>query len=356
MTTRELWREIMFYGDFDHMPVIHWRGWPETRERWLKEGLPEDVSEHEYFNAVPWVHGVGVNIGLYPAFEREIIEDTPEYVIVRQDDGVVCQDWKDKSCIPHFIDFTLKTEEDWPEYKKRLQPDPARIPDDLDERIKRAEESGLAVSVGTGSMMGWIRNWMGVPNMSYLMYDSPDCYADMVDTISSLVCWGLDQVIPRMKEPPDIAHGWEDICFKSGPLVSPPIFEKYVAAGYRKIRSKLDQYGVKLYSIDSDGDVRPLIKHWLDAGVNVQFPIEIGTWNPDPHEIRKQYGKELRIVGGFNKLVLERGRKAIDEEIERRLPLMKEGGYLVMPDHLITPDVPLEDYKYYLERIRALRF
>ena len=31
------------------------------------------------------------------------------------------------------------------------------------------------------------------------------------------------------------------------------------------------------------------------------------------------------------------------------------GGFIMMPDHLITPDTPLEDYKYYLNRVRELR-
>jgi hypothetical protein len=42
-----------------------------------------------------------------------------------------------------------------------------------------------------------------------------------------------------------------------------------------KIRNKLEHYGVKLYGIDSDGDVTALVKPWLDAGVNIQFPIEV---------------------------------------------------------------------------------
>ena len=88
----------------------------------------------------------------------------------------------------------------------------------------------------------------------------------------------------------------------------------------------------------------------------MQFPLEPGTWNCKPEEMRAKFGKELLIQGGFNKLVLERGRDAIDEEIDRHIPLMKEGGFVMMPDHLITPGVPLDDYKYYLERIRELRF
>ena len=355
MSTRELWQQIMHYGEFDRTPVIHWTEWPETRERWVDEGLPRDADEHEYFDAVPWVTRVEVNVHLFPPFEEEVLEETDEYRVLREADGVLKKDWKHRSCIPQFLDHTLKTAADWPEFKKRLQPDPARIPDDLDERIAKAENSGFAIGVSGGSMMGWIRNWMGVENMSYLMYDDPDCYADMVGTIADLVCWGLDQVVPRMHTTPDICHGWEDICGKTGPLVSPAIFETCVAHGYRTVRRKLDEYGIPLYSIDTDGDIALLLENWFNAGVNVQFPVEIGTWKADPMAYRKRFGRELRIVGGLDKLALEKGRAEIDAEIERRIPLMKDGGFLVMPDHLITPGVPLDDYRYYLDRIRTLK-
>jgi len=355
MTTRELFQAIMSYGEFDRMPVIHWRGWDETRRRWIAEGLPEDVSEHEYFDAVPWCTWVGVELSLHPAFEKEVLEETDEYRVFRDSAGVVQKDWKHRSCIPTFLDFTLKTAADWDQYKERLQPDPARIPDDLDERITRAESSGLPIAVGTASLMGWIRNWMGVVNMSYLMYDDGDVYADMVNTLADLTCWGIDQVIPRMHTTPDCGFGWEDICGKTGPLVSPSLFKKYVAPGYRKIRNKLGEYGVDMLGLDSDGYIEPLLDCWLAAGVNLQFPVEIGTWNADPMALRRKFGRDLHIIGGFNKLVLEKGPAAIDAEIERRAAIMKDGGFLLMPDHLITPGVSLADYQYYLGRVRALR-
>ena len=356
MTYRELWQNIMNYGRFDRMPVVHWTGWDETLERWKTEGMPEGVNQHQFFNAVPHFTMIWTNIDLFPAFDEELIEDTDEYRIFRDRAGVIQQDWKHKSCIPHFIDFTLKEAKDWPEYKKRLQPDPARIPADIDERVRQVEASGLPIAVFTASMMGWIRNWMGVQNMSYLMFDAPDCYADMVMTLADLTCWMLDQVLPKLSAPADLGFGWEDICGKTGPLVSPSIFDRYVAPGYRKIRDKLEQHGVKMLGIDSDGWVEPLVEHWLDAGVNLQFPIEHGTWAATPEDIRRKFGPKVRILGGFDKLVLEHGRDAIDAEIEKHIPLMKEGGFIMMPDHLITPGVPLDDYRYYLDKIRELRF
>jgi uroporphyrinogen decarboxylase len=354
MTNRELFHEIMFYGDFDHMPVIHWTGWEETLERWYGEGLPRDVNIHEYLGTTPHWSGAGVNLDLYPALPEEVLEDTPEYRIIRQSDGVVCKDWKGKSCIPHFIDFTLKTAADWPDYKRRLQPDPARVPENLLQNIANAEASGLPLTVGTASMMGWIRNWMGVQGMSYLMFDDRDCYADMVMTLADLTCWGLDQVLPHMQA--DMGFGWEDICGKSGPLVSPAIFDECVAPGYRKIRNKLEEYGVHLYGLDSDGDVSALVGPWLEAGVNVQFPIEVGTWKGDGNAYRKQYGRDLRIIGNFDKLTLERGQADVLAEFDRLLPLLKDGGYIMMPDHLITPGVSREMFTGFLVEVREVRF
>jgi uroporphyrinogen decarboxylase len=356
LTTRELWQRIMHYGEFDRMPVIHWAGWPETVARWEREGLPPKANQHQFFNAVPNWSCVWFNLDVFPAFDEEVFEETAEYRIVRGRDGVVQQEWKNQSCIPHYVDFTLKTARDWPEYKKRLQPDPRRLPEKLDEAIARCEASGLPMMVPTASMMGWVRNWMGVENMSYLMYDDPDCYADMVNTLADLTCWALDAVLPKMKVKPDMGFGWEDICGKSGPLVSPDIFRRCVAQGYRKMRNKLAEHGVGLLGIDSDGMVEPLVPDWLDAGVNVFFPIEPGTWGATPEHMRQRFGREMRIIGGFNKLVLEKDRAAIDAEIASHVGLMKAGGFLMEPDHLITPGTPLANYQYYLEQMRRLRF
>ncbi len=355
MSYRDVFNEIMFYGNFDHMPAVHWHGWDETIERWYKEGLQPGQNIHELLGTTPHWSNLQINVGLFPFFEEEILEQTDDYKIFRDREGVVCQAWKHASSIPHYIDFTLKDAKDWPEYKKRLQPDPARIPADLEEIITRTEASGMPIAVGTGSMMGWIRNWMGVENMSYLMYDDPDCYADMVNTLADLTCWGIDQILPKMKVKPTFGFGWEDICGKAGPLVSPSIFLKCVASGYTKIRNKLEEHGVHLLGIDCDGDITDLLGHWLDAGVNVLFPLEVGTWKADGMAFRKQYGKDLRIIGHFDKMTLEQGRDVVEAEIQRLMPLMKDGGFLMMPDHLITPGVSLEDYIWYCQRVREIK-
>jgi uroporphyrinogen-III decarboxylase len=108
--------------------------------------------------------------------------------------------------------------------------------------------------------------------------------------------------------------------------------------------------------VDSDGDVSALAGHWLEAGVNILFPLEVGPFKGDAREYRKRYGRALRLFGNFDKLSLERGREAVEAEIQRLLPLMRQGGFIIATDHHITPGTSLEDYRWYVERIRALRF
>ncbi|MBI5092200.1 MAG: hypothetical protein HZB26_07095 [Candidatus Hydrogenedentes bacterium] len=355
MTPRELYDNIMHYRNFDRMPVLHWTGWPETMERWYREGLPRDGDQHEFFGSEPLNgHGFSLDNELFPRFEEETIEETPEYRIFRQSDGVIAQHYRGQSALPHYIDFILKDSSGWPEYKKRLQPDPARIPADLDDRIAKAIASNRPITIGTASMVGFLRNWMGVNNFCVACCEDPEFIAEVSDTIATLVCWILEQVLPKMR----VAQGWgwEDICFKTGPLVPPSVFKQAAVPGYRKISDTLRKYGCDLHVIDSDGKIDELAPLWLEGGVNVMFPIEIGTWNADPMAFRKKYGKELRVIGGINKLVLERDHKAIDDEIERRKPLMAEGGFIPLPDHLMTPGTPLDNYRYYLDKIRELRF
>lgn len=357
MSYREEFQQIMQYGDCDRMPVIHWGAWTETYARWYTEGFPTDVDHHQYFNAVPqWSIIWGANTSIFPAFEEETLEETDAYRVYRDGEGVVQQAWKHQSSIPHYIDFTLKEAKDWPAYKKRLRPDPTRIPGDLDAQIAAAEASDNPVCMWTGSLMGYIRNWMGVENMSYLMYDDRDCYADMMMTLADLYCWNIDLVLPRLQGKADLGFGWEDICGRSGPLVSPDIFDECVAPAYRKIRSRLEAYGVNLYGVDSDGDEHDLAGHWLESGVNILYPIEVGPMQQDANEYRKIYGRDLRLFGNFDKMAIEEGPAAMDAEIERLLPLMKDGGFIMMPDHLITPGASLVNYRMYLEKVRANRW
>ena len=112
--------------------------------------------------------------------------------------------------------------------------------------------------------------------------------------------------------------------------------------------------GVDVICVDSDGKVDLLIPLWLEAGLNCIFPVEVGTWQADPIQYRQQYGQALRMMGGFNKHLLARSKSEIEREVHRLAPLVEEGGYIGFCDHRVPPDVPLDNYMFYLETVRKV--
>mgnify|MGYP001818567515 FL=1 len=153
---------------------------------------------------------------------------------------------------------------------------------------------------------------------------------------------------------PESANLWEDMCYNAGPLISPSTFEQVMVPHYRRIVDTLHRYDIDVIYVDCDGKIDKLLPLWLDAGVNCMFPIEVGTWGADPVAYRKQYGKDLLIMGGFDKRILAKTKRGITEEVERLAPTVEGGGFIPLCDHLVPPDVPLSNYIHYLNEAKRV--
>ena len=188
-------------------------------------------------------------------------------------------------------------------------------------------------------------------NIALVVYDDPAWFEEMVTARADLAVGLLEKVFATGGQF-DGCGMWEDMCYNSGPLLSPDHFRKYLVPHYRRITALCRKHGVDVVWVDCDGKIDDLIPLWLEAGVNCMFPLEIGTWGADPIRYRREYGRDLLIQGGFDKHILAQSKPAIAAEIRRLAPLVEEGGYIPFCDHRVPPDVSLENYWYYLETAR----
>jgi uroporphyrinogen decarboxylase len=134
--------------------------------------------------------------------------------------------------------------------------------------------------------------------------------------------------------------------------LSPKLFEELMVPRYRRITDALKRRGIEVNVLDCDGRIYELVRGWLRSGINGMFPIEAA--HTDPWRLREEYGKDVLLLGGVNKLALIAGKEAIDRELERLHPLVERGGYLPCVDHRVPPDVTYESYLYYLEKKKAI--
>jgi len=94
--------------------------------------------------------------------------------------------------------------------------------------------------------------------------------------------------------------------------------------------------------------VRPLIPGFLEAGINCLFPFEV-MGGGHPKKLLDEFGKDLRIMGGFDKIQMIAGKKEIKAYMKSIAPLVERGGYIPFCDHRCPPDVTPENYLYYLD-------
>jgi len=78
------------------------------------------------------------------------------------------------------------------------------------------------------------------------------------------------------------------------------------------------------------------------------FPFEVNACG-HPADVLKEYGKDLRIMGGFDKMELGNGPEAIKAHMKTLVPLVERGGFIPFCDHRCPPNVKPEDYLYYLD-------
>lgn len=357
LTVRERFRRVMHYQKVDRIPFFEFGYWDTTLSRWHAEGLPREVDNeakaYAYFGIENW-GGVWGNVGLTgDVFKPETLEETDDYIITRDGVGAVAhQKKKEIRTIPHYLDYGLKTRDDWAKFKAKLQPTlEGRISPDVYKNLAAYRASEVPLAAPIGSMIGVPRNWMGFERIATLAYDDPDLLDDIVETLCQCVVVVLEELTQYIEY--DFGAGWEDICFNSGPIVSPWIFDKFIVPRYARITAVLRKRGCDISWTDCDGNVCPILRQFLAGGINCMFPAEV-KGGSDPLRIRELVGEEMRIVGGVDKLPLNESPKAIEKELLRLLPLVESGGFIPTIDHRVPASVPFENYKFYIKTKRQL--
>jgi len=354
MNSRERFLATAHYGNRDRL--FHWEMGPyqETLQRWRREGLPAD-ADWVYFGGYDRFETVPINMGLCPGFEQETLEDTGEYEIYRDADGVIKKKLKNvpPPAMPQYLEYPLKGKEQWPEFKKRLNPDsPTRFPLHWESIKKQYPNRDFPLGISCGSLYGWLRNWMGVEGISLAIYDNLAFLEQAAVEMTDCILTVLEKALEGMQY--DFAMFWEDMAYKTSSLISPRHYRKIFLPQYRRITERLHLAGIDVLMLDSDGNVEELIPCWFDVGINFIYPMEVAA-GMDVIALRRKFGKNLLIGGGMDKRILASEKASIKKMVEEKILLMQEGGYIPGCDHAMPPDISWKNYLYYRELLSNVR-
>lgn len=352
--------------------------WTKTLEEWIKQGAPKQILDTRFrghyfqFDHMRLLHEIRtgssmdkeMDIGgaiyryeippIAPCYEPRLIAEDEHTVSLLNEGGQTVKVSKvNPEKMPMYLDHPVKDRASWEEYKKRLDPDtPERWPADWSAYVHKMNSRDVPTTLYVGSFFGYLREWTGLERLLYMLYDDPNLIEDMMDQICYLETECTKRVVKDLRV--DQALFWEDMAFRSGPLISPAMFRKFMMPRYRKVTDLLRTSGINVIMVDSDGNLDELIPLWLECGINFFWPLECAAGN-DALALRKKYGRDILLGGNIDKRALLKGKDATREEVMSKVPfLLESGGYFPSIDHMVPPDVTLENYRYFINTLREV--
>lgn len=370
MTNRERALNLLHYKPVDRMPAVHFGYWKELLIEWAEQGKISmdlarsqgdgNAADRELDRLIGWdfnwQHMVGSHNGLKPGFEHKVLETLPDGTQrIQNGAGLIERVRPGVVSIPAEDDYLLKDRAAFEElYKPKMQFDPSRVNLEFYKTFNETRDYDAPIGLHLGSVLGEIRSMVSVIGMSYLIYDEDEeLFADIVDAYAEMQYQCVKTILETGAKF-DFAHYWEDICFNSGSLISPQIFEELCAKHYKKRNDLCRQYGIDIISLDCDGVTEQLLPVWFENGVNTMFPIEVGTWGDQFEPARKKFGPGMLGVGAMDKTVLREDKAAVDRELEKMRRLASLGGFIPCPDHRLMPGTKFELVQYYAEEIKKI--
>lgn len=329
--------------------------WPETLDRyWAEQGYPNDADPVDFFDydvrEGPWA----IDARLVRCEEDEVLEESEEWTVTRNGFGAVLKHWKEKSGTPEHIDFTVVTPEKWNEAKQPLlKTDPDRI--DFAECKRFAEEARASHRFWTfGGLLQFelMRGTLGDVCMLENLLLDPEWIADFCGTYTDFYIRHFRLLFDEVGLP-DGMFVYEDLGFSNGPFCSPKTYRELIFPQHQKLFHFFHKRGLPVI-FHTCGDVRPLVPHLVEAGIDCLQPMEAKA-GMDVIALAEQHKGQLAFMGNIDAVILNRNDPdEVRQHVTEIVSTLRQRGvpYVFHSDHSVPPGVRMETYQLAAETFR----
>jgi uroporphyrinogen decarboxylase len=314
MSSRERFRETMGYGRPDRVPYFEEGIRKDVLQAWRTQGLAKAADLATMF---PSDHR-----------ERMQVDLEPRPKLVSKLDKIA-----------NLEKFQRRLD---PADKKRL---PRRWSRSVPEWQSRDHVLMLYVHRGFFQTMG-VRNWRSFTDVMVLLMDQPDVVRKRMQIQGKFAARLTERILQEVEV--DAVVFSEPIGGSDRPLISPQMYEEFVLKSYEPVLNVLRRHDADTICFQTYANARILIPSILKWGFNCLWACEVNIEAMDYRSLRREFGRDLRLIGGIDLDALRKDKEAIRKEIEEKVPpLIAEGGYIPLADGRVRADVPFENYVYY---------
>lgn len=325
-----------------------------------------DVDPADFFD-FDLIH---MHLDASPRFEQKVLDRADGMITYQDRFGYTVRKQDGRSGSMEFSDHVTTDREAWDRIKPRfsLSPDPAepaRIDDksyfahfdpypSWDEAVGKYERLRATNRYMLFGLYGpWEATWRhrGLDKLLLDVALDPDWLRDMADTYVDLVLAILDRGL-ALGMKPDGVFLIEDLGSTRSLLFSPVSWRTTIGPSFSRLGEFLGWHGIHFW-MHSCGAIHPIVDDLVERGLNVLNPLQVAA-GMDAAALRERYGRRLAFFGNIDVHKMTGPAGAIEEELRRKVPLARQGGYILHSDHSVPPTVTFERYRWMLNTARGL--
>lgn len=318
MNNRERFTKTIHYDTPDRIPYFEEGIRAETLDAWREQGMPADFDPQAQF----------------PSDGREEIKlDVDPHPYFK----VWPSTMKELDSLGNYLDPT----------------DPRRLPKNWDARRLRNHDDVLMVRVHEGLFLSLgVGDGASFTRLMYQLADQPEFVRKYMRIQGAFAAALAERVLREVQF--DAMVFSEPIGDNNGALISPRMYEDFVLPSYEPLLELARRYGVKTIICRTYANMKVLIPSLLKWGIDCLWACEVEQSVMNYPTLRREFGKDLKLIGGIDLDALREGKDAIRRAMDEITPLVAEGGFIPLADGRVRPDVPYEHYAYYRKLLREI--
>jgi hypothetical protein len=314
MDSREKFRQTVGYSSPDRVPYFHEGMEEDVIQEWRKQGLPSDADVYKMFR-----------------FDRreEIEPDLEPHLRFRKWPSSISELDRLKGALD-------------PDERSRL---PRRWNRLVHQYRTRNYPLFLRVHRGFFLSMG-VEGWERFTEVMLLTLRDPGFVREAMRIQGEFSARIAERALKDVEI--DAAVFTEPIAENRGPLIPPKMYEDLVLKSYEPILAVLRRYRVATVILLTFANIRSLLPSIVKWGFNCLWACEAPQKDMDYRDLRREFGRDLRLIGGIDLDVLRLDKESIKREVYEKVPpLLTDGGFIPLADGRVRNDIPLDNYLYY---------
>lgn len=170
----------------------------------------------------------------------------------------------------------------------------------------------------------------------------------------------IDKVIDAVGDVVDVFQFGDDFGTQSSTMISHDMYKEFFYPRQKKLFQHVhDRCGAKVF-LHSCGAIYNFLGDFIDAGVDIINPVQVGAAGMEPKKLKNDFGKDVVFWGGGidTQHVLATGTpKQVREEVIRNCEIfMKDGGFIFNQVHNIVDGVPPENIIAMYEAANSINY